>query len=152
VKEMETKAFKVSWILLVIVTGILAVLGLLLTFSPPFFLTSEFELYTGQKLSDFAESNPQAYSFLMLEDSEMGIFLFTIAVVTLLITLMAYKKGEKWSWYICLISMTLTGGGVIGFNIPTGDMSVILMPAILLVIGYVGLAFGVKALLKKTSS
>jgi len=149
---METKAFKVSWILLVIVTSILAVLGLLLTFSPPFFLTSEFELYTGQKLADFAESNPQAYSFLMLEESEMGIFLFTIGIFTLLITLVSYRKGHKWAWYLLLICMTLTGGGVIGFNIPTGDMSVILMPAILLVIGYVGLAIGAKALLKKTSS
>jgi len=88
----------------------------------------------------------------MLEESEMGIFLFTIGIFTLLITLLSYRKGHKWGWYLLLICMTLTGGGVIGFNIPTGDMSVILMPAVLLVIGYVGLAFGAKALLKNTSS
>jgi len=149
---MKAKAFKVSWILLVIVSSIAAILGLILTFTPTFFITSEFELFTGQTLADFAESNPQAYSFLMLEDSEMGIFLFAIGILTLLITLVAYRKGDKWAWYLYLIGMTLTGGGVLGFNIPTGDMSVIVMPAILLVIGYVGLAIGAKAILKKASS
>ena len=147
---MKTKAFKVSWILLVIVSSIVAILGLILTFAPTFFMANNFELYTGQKLADFAESNPQAYSFLLLEYSEMGIFLFAIGILTMLITLVAYRKGNKWAWYLYLIGSTLTGGGALVFDILTGDMSVIVMPAILLVIGYVGLAIGAKALLKKS--
>jgi hypothetical protein len=152
VTQMETKAFKVSWILLVIVSSIVIILGLTLTFVPTFFITSEFELYTGQKLADFAESNPQAYSFLLLQYSEMMIWLFTIGILSLLITIVPYRKGDKWAWYLYLICLTLTTGGTVGFNIPTGDMSVILIPAILLVLGYVGLAIGAKAILKKVSS
>jgi len=151
-KVMDTKAFKVSWILLVIVTSIVTILGLTLTFASTFFLTSEFEMYTGQKLADFAESNPHAYSFLLLQYSEMGIWLFTIGILTLLITIVPYRRGDKWAWYLYLIGLTLASGGTIGFNIPTGDMSVILIPAILLVIGYVGLAIGAKSVLKKSAT
>ena len=80
----------------------------------------------------------------------MMIWLFTIGILTLLIILLSYRKGNKWAWYLYLIGCTLTGGGTVGFNIPTGDMSVIVMPAFLLVIAYVGLAIGAKPLLKKS--
>ncbi len=148
---METKAFKISWILLVIVLCIAIILALILTFTPTFFITSEFELFTGQTLADFAESNPKAYSFLLLEDSEMGIFLFALSLITLLITLIPYRKREKWAWYLVVISVTLTAVATVGFNIPTGDMSVIMMSAILTLIAYVGLAIGAKSILKKSA-
>jgi hypothetical protein len=46
-------------------------------------MAGEFESFTGRKLADFAASNPQAHAFLLLEDSEMGIFLFTLVSITL---------------------------------------------------------------------
>ena len=62
---MKSNALKASWILLVIVYSIGSILSLILIFQPTFFIASQFELATGQKLIDFAESNPQAYSFLL---------------------------------------------------------------------------------------
>ncbi len=69
-------------------------------------MAGEFETYTGQKLADFAAAKPQAHAFLLLEDSELGIFLFALALVSLLVTLLAYRKKEKWAWYLILIGVT----------------------------------------------
>ena len=91
---METKSFKVSRILLAIVLCIVCILGLVLTFTRTFFMAGEFKSFTGQKLADFAASNPKAHAFLLLEDFELGIFLFANAFITLLITLLAYRKKE----------------------------------------------------------
>ena len=92
---METKSFKVSRILLAIVLCIVCILGLVLTFTPTFFMAGEFESFICQKLADFAASNPKAHAFLLLEDFELGIFLFANAFITLLITLLAYRKKRN---------------------------------------------------------
>jgi hypothetical protein len=148
---METKSFKVSCILLVIVPCIVCISGLVLTFTPTFFMAGEFESFTGQKLADFAASNPKAHAFLLLEDSEMGIFLFADAFITPLITLLAFIKKEKWAWYLILIGVTLTACAAVGLNIPTLYMNVISMTAVLTVIAYVGLAIGTKSILRKSA-
>jgi len=70
----------------------------------------------------------------------------------LFVTLFAYRKGENWAWYIILIGNTLGWGGAIRENIYSGDMVVVLISIIVLVIAYVGLAIGAKAVLKKASS
>jgi hypothetical protein len=78
--------------------------------------------------------------------------MFGLMIVTLLITFFAYRKEYKWSWYIILISVTLTASASVGANIPTGDMKVVIMAAILSGLAYVGLAIGAKTVLKKASS
>ena len=75
---MDSKAFKISRVILIIITAIASVLGVVLIFAPTFFITSEYESFTGQTLADFAESYPLAYSYILLESSEMGVFLFAV--------------------------------------------------------------------------
>lgn len=149
---MQTKALKISWIIMVVITGLVVLLGALLAFTPTFFIANEFEMYTGQKLAAFAESNPEAYAFLMLEDSEMGLFMMTIGILSVLITVALYRKGNRLAWYLLLISSTLTAGGTVGFNVVTGDIRVILLPAVMLVISWASLAIGAKAVFRGVSS
>ena len=122
-----------------------------LIFAPTFFITSEYESFTGQTLADFAESYPLAYSYILLESSEMGVFLFAVALITLLIILIPYRRGEKWAWYAILISVTLVAIATIGFNIPLGALDIILMSTVLVVLDYVALIIGAKAVLKKSA-
>jgi hypothetical protein len=125
------------------------VLGLVLTFTPTFFIAGEYESFTGQTLEDFAASNSKAHAFLLLEDSEMGIFLFALSFISLLITLLAYRKKERWAWFLILIGVTLTACAAVALNIPTRYMNVIVMSAVLTAIAYIGLAIGAKSMLKK---
>ena len=148
---MDTKALKLSWVLLVIVLCIVCVSGLLMIFTPTFFIAGEYESYSGQKLADFAAENPQAYSFFLLEDSEMGVFLFSLGFINLLVTLLAYRKKEKWAWYLMLISVSLTACATVGLNIPTRYLNVILMCSVLTAIAYAALAIGAKSILKQSA-
>ena len=147
---MNKNSFKASWIILAVSTSAAIAIGLLLLFAPTMFIEGEFLAYTGQSLAAFEEVNPEAYAFLMLEDSEMGLFLLTIGVLSLLITVGIYRNKRKWGWWLLLISSTLTIGGVFGFNLPTGDLTVILMPAVLLAVSYIGLGLGAKSILRRT--
>lgn len=120
-----------------------------MTFTPTFFIAGEYESFTGQTLEDFAASNSKAHAFLLLEDSEMGIFLFALSFISLLITLLAYRKKERWAWFLILIGVTLTACAAVALNIPTRYMNVIVMSAVLTAIAYIGLAIGAKSMLKK---
>ena len=149
---METKAFKVSWILLIIVHCVVIIMGLAAIFIPQSYITKDYQLLTGHEWSDFVTSNPQISSYISILTFEIGILALAAGITALFITLFAYRKGEKWAWYIILRANILGWGGAIRENTYSGDMVVVLISIVFLVIAYVGLAIGAKVVFKKASS
>jgi len=149
---MESKSLKASWIIMLIVHCVIIIIGLIMLFVPKLFLIGEFEGFTGQQWSGFIGSNSKASSLFLLMNSQMGFYILTLGITALIITLFAYRKAEKWSWYLVLIINTMGWGGSLGFDFPKGDMKVIMMIIIFLIVSYIGLAIGAKPILKKSTS
>jgi uncharacterized membrane protein HdeD (DUF308 family) len=149
---MDSKVFKVSWILLVIAGCVGIVIGLLVIFAPNAFVANEFLLFTGHQWSDFKVSNPQVSSYISISIFEIGFFALAAGISILFVTLFAYRKREKWAWYLLLIVNTLAYGAATRSNVYTGDMAVVVICIVFLVIAYIGLAIGAKAILKKGST
>jgi hypothetical protein len=146
---METKSLQVSWIVLTVALVPAMVSGVLLAVAPTVFIAGEFASFTGGSLSEFAEAQPAAYAFLLLEDSELGVFLFGLLLLTLLITVIPYRKGERWAWYAVLASLILSAIGSVGLNIPTGDLGVVILTGFIHLVALVGLAIGVRPHFRK---
>ena len=119
---MESKSLKVSWVLLLIVHCVVIILALITLFVPKVLIANNFQSFTGQQLSDFKVSNPQVFSFMYIGSFEVGIYILTAGISALFVTLFAYRKGEKWAWYLLLILNTLGWGGSIRANLYKGDM------------------------------
>ncbi len=149
---MKTKTLKISWIILLVVHCFVIISGLIMAFAPTFFLVGEFQGYTGQQWVEFAESNPKATAFFLLEGTQGGLFMTTFGIALVIITLFAYRKGEKWAWYLFLMCNTLEWGSSLGCNIPTGNMQLVAAAGVLLLIAYIGLAIGVNPLLKESDT
>ena len=149
---MDSKVSKVSWILLVVVGCFGIIIGLMALFAPNVFVVNEFQLLTGHQWSDFKAANPQVSSYISIMLFEIGFFALAVGISILFITLFAYRKGEKWAWYLLLIIITLVFGGAIRANIYIGDMALVMICIVFLVIAYIGLATGAKAILKKEST
>jgi hypothetical protein len=150
--EMDSKALKASWIILLIVNCIVVIIGLTLMIAPEVFLIGEYEGFTGNKWSDFISSNPDAASYFRLETTQTDWYIFTLGVIAIIITILLYKNGDKRSWYILLILTLMGWGGSLGYDLPPGDTKTIMMIVILFIIALVGLAMGVKPILRKSSS
>lgn len=148
---MNTKAFRASWVMLLVVFSLSVASGLIMAFAAGFFLASEFEGYTDQGWEAFSASNPRAISFFLLEGTQMGLFMIALSVMAIAVTWFAYRKGERWAWYLFLFTNTLAMGGSLTTNLPTGDLGVIILVAVFLLTGYVALALGAKAILGRTS-
>jgi len=149
---MDSKGLKASWIIVLIVNCIAVIIGLTIMIAPEVFMISEYEGYTGKNWADFISSNPDAAAFLRLESTQMGWYLFTLGVVGIIITILLYKKGNKQSWYILLVLIIMGVGGSLGYDLPTGIPQLIMMVALFLVIGLIGLAIGAKPILKGSSA
>jgi hypothetical protein len=96
---MESKAHKTSWIILLIVHCAVIIIGLILVFIPEFFHISEFEAFTGQKWSDFTALNAKVASSIIMNVSQMGLYILLLGFAALIVTLTAYQRGERWSWF-----------------------------------------------------
>ena len=149
---MESKSLKASWILLLIVSCVVIIFALMTLFAPKEFSANDFQSFTGQQLSDFKASNPQVFSYMSMGAFEGGIYLLLAGISAVFLTLFAYRKGEKWAWYLALILNTIGWGGAIRANLYTGDMITVVIGIVFLAIAYVGIAIGAKTILKKVST
>jgi hypothetical protein len=138
---------KASFIILLVVACICIGISLIYLIMPTIFLTSEFETATGRSLSDFAASNPEAYSFFMSDELQQALFMLSLSAIQLMIILTLYRFGNKWGWYIGIVLTTLSLGTIIGCDIPTGNLPIILMAAGILAASYVGFILGIQPLL-----
>jgi hypothetical protein len=123
--------------------------GLISLLFPQVFIEGKFHLMTGQQWSDFMASNPHVSSYIRILASAEGLFVFVSGTATLLIVLFAYRKKEKWSWYVILMLTTIGHAGSIIENLSVGDMTIVIVDVIMIVIVYFALAITATSILKR---
>ena len=148
---MESKSLKVSWIILLVPHAAVVINGLIWAVVPNIFLSPWFEPFIGQSWADFVSTNAQLASFIYLQSRYFGIVAIVLGYVAITITLTAYKRGEKWAWYLALAGNIVGFGSSIVITSIIGDISGIIMDTVLLVVVLVALGIGAKAILKKAS-
>jgi len=149
---MEARSVKISWKILMIPYIVLLIFGLIWTFAPGISVGQDLQSFIGQPWLDFVASNAKLASFISLLGRVLGVQLIVIGIMAIAITLTAYRRGEKWSWYVFLAGNTLGWGSGLAMEGITGVMPVVIIEAIILLIAYVGLAISARAILIKASS
>jgi hypothetical protein len=150
--ESVSKTTDASTIILVVAACVAVLIGLVVIFGPQVFLKGEFEGSTGLEWKTFRESDPELSNYIVAQSLEIGALVLTLGVTALWVTIAAYKKGERWSWYLLLASHTLGWGGVAWSNVPTRNTWVIVLCLAFLAAAYIGLSLGAKPMLKKARS
>lgn len=148
---MEARSVKISWKIMMVPHIAVLVFGLVWTFAPDISVGQDLQAFMGQSWTDFVTSNARLADFISLLGLVLGVQLIIIGILTIAITLTAYRRGEKWSWYVLLAGNTLGWGSCLTWQLTAGAMPVAVSTIILLV-AYVGLAISAKAILIRTSS
>jgi uncharacterized membrane protein HdeD (DUF308 family) len=90
---------KNAWVLIAIVGVIGLIFGVIaileLTYDQTFFSNR-----LGQSVTNFSSSNPRAWSAIQGWERDEGTELFGFALLATAISFTAYRKGEKWAWYV----------------------------------------------------
>ncbi len=104
-------------------------------FLPTLYIDEELLGVTVSEISDFS---PKLMDIIQNLIQITGLYLLTAALASCFISLLPYRKGEKWAWYAMLvIGGTVVIGGqilfVTTFSIPPGILDIIL--AVLWIVG-----------------
>jgi len=150
--RMEAQSVKISWKIMMFPHIVVLIFGLIWTFAPSISVGQDLQSFIGQPWLDFVASNAKLASFISLFGRVLGVQLIIIGILAIAITLTAYRRGEKWSWYVLLAGNTLGWGSGLAMEGSTGVIPIVVVQAIILLIAYVGLAISAKAVLTKASS
>jgi hypothetical protein len=118
-------------------------------FQPTLYLNEELLGVTVPQIRDFS---PKLMDIIQNLIQITGLYLLTAALALCFISLLPYRKGEKWAWYATLvIGGTAAIGGqilfVATFSIPPGILDIAL-----LILWIAGMVLPAKEILGKPSS
>lgn len=146
---MESKSVKLSWILLIVPSIILMLYGVSVLLGPGTYAEIYFQP-TGQPWAEFNGANPNVANLIIQLFLGLGIGVLTIGFLTASITLTAYRKGERWAWYVLLVGVTLAWGGDMVLEIRAGEIAYAFLTGGMVLLSWLGLAISAKAILGKT--
>lgn len=150
---MESQSLRISWKIMMIPHIVVLIFGLIWTLGPSdISVGQDLQAFMGQPWTDFVTSNTMVASFISLLGRVLGVQLVVIGIMAVAITLTAYRRGEKWSWYVFLAGNTLGWGSGLALEGSTGVIVIAIVEGIILVVAYVGLVISAKAILRKTTS
>lgn len=143
---MEARSLKISWKIMMVPPIYVLLLGLCLIVFPGPFIAKNYQLFMGHPWADFVASNARLVIFLSMLNQLIGVQAIGYAIVTMAIILKAYRRREKWAWYVLLAGNTLGFGSVLAWEAATNLIPALVINAIMLLVTYVGLAISAKAI------
>lgn len=143
---MEARSLKISWKIMMVPPIYVLLLGLCLIVFPGPSIAKNYQLFMGHPWADFVASNAKMVIFLSMLNQLIGVQAIGYAIVTMAIILRAYRRREKWAWYVLLAGNTLGFSSVIAWEAATNLIPALVINAIMLVVTYIGLAISAKAI------
>jgi hypothetical protein len=134
---------------LLFVVGIISVFfGLFSIFLPSSVMLSNEDLL-GMTVVEIQNFNPKVVEYMERYHQLYGVYLLSFALFLSVISLIPYRKGEKWAWYATLV---IGGLALLGTLILSKKMVAITLNMILIILWIAGLALPAKEILGKPSS
>ena len=134
---------------LLFVVGIISVFfGLYSTFLPSSVMLSNEDLL-GMTVTELHNFSPKVVDYMELYHQLWGVYLLSFALSLWVISLIPYRRGEKWAWYATLV---IGGTALLGQLILAKKMVSTTLSIILIMLWIAGLALPAKEILGKPSS
>lgn len=73
-------------------------------------LTAGYQGFTGLSWSDLAATSPQTAAYLKLLFRLYSAFCVIVGLLTVMIAVTAFRRGERWAWWALFVGNTLAYG------------------------------------------
>jgi hypothetical protein len=95
-----------SWIILAVVAALTVLSGLYVGLTPT---GSQTEL-SGRTWEEFAAADPEVASIYSMDLFLLGITLSAFAILGTILSLIPYRRGERWAWFALWLIPLVHGG------------------------------------------
>lgn len=102
----ENPVPRASWIILVVVATLTILSGLWVGLTP---VGSQTEL-SGRTWEEFAAADPEMATIYAMDLVLLGMALTAFAILGTILTLIPYRRGERWAWFALWLIPLLHGG------------------------------------------
>jgi hypothetical protein len=102
----ENRVPQASWIILAVVATLTILSGLYVGLTPT---GSQTEL-SGRTWEDFAAADPEVARIYSMDLVLLGITLTAFAILCTIVTLIPYRRGERWAWFALWLIPLVHGG------------------------------------------
>ncbi len=107
---------RVAWILMLLADVGLLAWGAMAAIAPEHLLgpnsmpilKAEYEGFTGYSWSEFITTAPKTADLLTLIFRMYGIYGVAFSLMAVVITVTAFRRGDRWAWWALLVGNTLT--------------------------------------------
>lgn len=138
---------KIGVIVLVVAFALASAYAALIIAAPQVIAGSSYEARSGQKLESVQDRSSVAT--LLEETRRLGIFAATTAILIWFVLFFAFRKAERWAWWLFLIISIIVWGYGIVTNAIEGDKLNLILHIVCATINFVGLFLPVKAFFGK---
>jgi hypothetical protein len=109
------RARSVAWILILVVDAGLVAWGAMAAAVPELLrgpggmpiLTAGYEGFSGNSWSELLGTSPMTASYIRLLFRMYGIFNVLFGLMAIAITVTAFRRGERWAWWMLLVGNTI---------------------------------------------
>ena len=122
--KMQRSKIKIGSKVMLLLGWYTIVISVLWIFLTEIMFVSDFEAYTGETYSDYLGIDREVAELYIITKKMIGIMLLAIGLLIVLINQYAYRKGEKWSWYVLLIAGSIPWGTFIIYKLVIGYIGV----------------------------
>jgi hypothetical protein len=110
---MERAYVKYGWVVFLGLGLLWLVVGLTQVFNPEGLADDEAQHITDMSLSELEASFPEATELVLFLFGAVGMLKTSWSLLVLAITVIPYRRGEKWAWYtLWLVPALLVGQGL----------------------------------------
>jgi hypothetical protein len=102
----ENRVPRASWIILAVVATLTILSGLWVGLTPT---GSQTEL-SGRTWEEFAAADPEVAGIYSMDLVLLGITLTAFAILGTIVTLIPYRRGERWAWFALWLIPLVHGG------------------------------------------
>ena len=146
---MKSRSVSIAWKIMMVPNLASLVFGLIFVASyfSDAFINIGFEAFTGQSLSAIS---PKIAEYILFWFIMCGVTVLAVTVLGFAVTLMSFRRGERWSWYALLIGNTLGWGyHTVSLLFWAGEIPNAMIGVVMLLITYIALAISAKDILSK---
>ena len=79
-------------------------------------LVAEYKNFTGLSWTELKTTSPKIAEFITILFRMYGTFNVVFGLLTVAITIYAFRRGERWAWWTLLVSNTIAFGSAITFD------------------------------------
>ncbi len=113
---VTTRRRRVAWILILIVDVGVVAWGAMAAASPDHLLgpggkailPAAYEGFSGGTWSELMRTSPMTAGYMVMLYQTYGFYNVAFGLVTIAITLTAFRRGEAWAWWALLVGNTVT--------------------------------------------